>query len=253
MVLEMFPSLSNFATPDALIALATLTALEIVLGLDNIIFISILAGRLPVSEQKKARQLGLTLALVMRLGLLLSLSWVMSLTDPLFSVFSKTISGRDLILILGGLFLIAKATYEIHHKLEGDTEASSTGKAIASFSSVLVQILLLDVVFSLDSVIMAVGMAQQIWVMATAMVISVVVMLFSAAPLSGFVDRHPTIKMLALSFLLMIGVTLLVEGMGGHFEKGYIYFAMAFSLGVELLNMRARNKSRPVVLRSQAP
>jgi predicted tellurium resistance membrane protein TerC len=241
-------------TTDAIVAVATLTAMEVVLGLDNIIFISILAARLPLEQQNKARQLGLGLALVMRLGLLFSLSWVMSLTEPLLHVSSKAFSGRDLILTLGGLFLLAKATYEIHHKLEGE-EPTGDGKAAAGavFSSILIQILLLDIVFSLDSVIMAVGMAQEIWVMAVAMVLSVIVMLFSAKPLSDFVDKHPTIKILALAFLLLIGVTLLIEGMGGHVSKAYIYFAMAFSLGVEMLNMRARKKSKPVKLHSQAP
>lgn len=240
---------------DAIVAVATLTAMEVVLGLDNIIFISILAARLPASEQKKARQLGLGLALFMRLGLLFSLSWVMSLTEPLIQVASKSLSGRDLILTIGGLFLVGKATYEIHHKLEGDqpADAGSSGAVGAAFSSILIQILLLDIVFSLDSVIMAVGMAQQIWVMAVAMVLSVIVMLFSAKPLSDFVERHPTIKILALAFLLLIGVTLLIEGMGGHVSKTYIYFAMAFSLAVEILNIRARKKSSPVKLHSHAP
>lgn len=229
---------------DAIIALATLTGMEVVLGLDNIIFISILAARLPAEQQGKARQLGLGLALFMRLGLLFSLSWIMSLTEPLFSVASKSFSGRDLILTLGGLFLVGKATYEIHHKLEGEEAVTGDGKSVAgaAFSSILIQILLLDVVFSLDSVIMAVGMAQEIWVMAVAMVLSVIVMMISAKPLGSFVERHPTIKILALAFLLLIGVTLLIEGMGGHVSKGYIYFAMAFSLAVEMLNMRANRR-----------
>jgi predicted tellurium resistance membrane protein TerC len=229
------------ASPEAWIALATLASLEIVLGIDNIIFISILVGRLPEKERDLARSLGLSLAMVARLVLLFSISWVMGLTDPWFSLLGYDISGRDLILIGGGLFLLAKATHEIHNSLEGPSphdKASST--ATASFGSVLVQIGMLDIVFSLDSVITAVGLADHISIMAIAIVLSVGVMLLAAKSIGDFVDRHPTIKILALSFLIMIGVTLMVEGFGVHVPKGYIYFAMAFSVTVEMLNLRMR-------------
>lgn len=238
-------------TPDALIALFTLTAMEIVLGIDNIIFIAILVAKLPASQQDGARKLGIGLALVTRLALLFSIAWVMGLTQPMITVFGKGFSGRDLILLFGGLFLIGKATFEIHEKLEsGHSEESlAASKKRGKYASVIVQIMLLDIVFSLDSVITAVGMAQQISVMVIAMVIAVGVMLFAAGPISRFVHKHPTIKILALSFLLLIGVMLLAEGMGSHVNKGYIYFAMAFSLLVEVLNMRYRKVAKPVQLR----
>jgi predicted tellurium resistance membrane protein TerC len=242
-------NLELLSQPQAWIALLTLTALELVLGIDNIVFISILSGRLPAAQRPKARKLGLFLAMFLRIGLLLSLAWIMRLTAPLFSILGREISGRDLILIGGGLFLIAKSTHEIHNKLEGD-EGSESGRVYASFGAVLMQILLLDIVFSLDSVITAVGMVEHVPVMVAAIVISVGCMLFFAAPVSGFVERHPTVKMLALSFLLMIGVTLVADGLGFHIPKGYIYFSMAFSLGVELLNLRLGKKSKPVKLHS---
>jgi predicted tellurium resistance membrane protein TerC len=233
--------------PEIWIALATLTALEIVLGIDNVVFISILAGKLPPEQQARARRVGLGLAMFMRIGLLFSLVWVIRLTAPLFSVIGHEISGRDLILLLGGLFLLAKSTHEIHQKLEGEQGHISTRTA-ASFGSVIVQILLLDMVFSLDSVITAVGMVDEIGVMVAAVVIAVGFMLVFAAPISGFVERHPTVKMLALSFLLLIGFALIAEGFGQHIPKGYIYFAMAFSLGVEMLNLRLRRRVEPVRL-----
>jgi len=229
--------------PEAWVALVTLTSLEIVLGIDNIIFISILVGRLPKSERKKGRTLGLALAMIARILLLLSLSWVMGLTTSLFEVFSIDISGRDLILILGGLFLLAKSTHEIHNSLEGDEETHES-KAKVSFVSVLVQIALLDIVFSLDSVITAVGLAKDIEVMILAIVIAVGVMMVSAKALGNFVDTHPTIKMLALSFLILVGVSLIGEGFEMHIPKGYIYFAMAFSIGVELLNLKIRKNAK---------
>lgn len=234
--------------PQAWIALGTLTVLEIVLGIDNVVFISILAGKLPAEQQAKARQLGLTLALFMRVVLLFSLSWIIRLTDPLFAVLEHEISGRDLILLLGGLFLIAKSTHEIHQKLEGDAGTASV-RVKPSFTSVLIQILLLDVVFSLDSVITAVGMVEQIGVMIVAVVLAIGFMLVFAGAISSFVERHPTVKMLALSFLLLIGVTLIAEGVDQHIPKGFIYFAMAFSVFVECLNLRMkRPKSPPVRL-----
>ena len=243
------------ASPEAWVALLTLTVLEIVLGIDNIIFISILSGKLRTAEeQKRARFLGLALAMIGRIVLLLSISWVMGLTRPLFQLPFGTaefaaISGRDLILVLGGLFLIYKSTHEIHNKLEGEqAHADAGGKAAVSFGSVLVQILLLDIVFSLDSVITAVGMADDIGVMITAVVIAVGVMMLSAGTISGFVQRHPTVKMLALAFLLLIGVTLTAEGFGQHISKGYIYGAMAFSVFVEFLNLRAKKGTPPVQL-----
>ena len=229
------------------IALLTLTLLEIVLGIDNIIFISILAGKLPQAQRERARRVGLSLAMFLRIGLLLSITWVMRLTAPLFSVAGQDISGRDLILILGGLFLIAKSTHEIHDKLEGEEGQPSTG-VVASFNAVLVQILLLDLVFSLDSVITAVGMAEDIAVMVLAVVIAVGVMLVLSSAIGEFVDRHPTVKMLALSFLLLIGVSLMAEGFDQAIPKGYIYFAMGFSVFVEMINLRVRARTRPVHL-----
>jgi predicted tellurium resistance membrane protein TerC len=230
------------------IALATLTALEIVLGIDNVVFISILASKLPKEQQGKARQIGLALAMLMRIALLFSLSWVIRLTGPLFFILGNAISGRDLILILGGLFLLAKSTHEIHQKLEGE-EGSSSDRVRPTFQSVIAQIVVLDVVFSLDSVITAVGMVRRVWIMVVAVVIAITFMMIFAGPISQFVDRHPTVKMLALSFLLLIGVTLIAEGFDHHIPKGYIYFAMAFSVFVEFLNLRLRKaKSPPVSL-----
>ena len=238
------------ADPQIWIAFLTLTVLELVLGIDNIIFISILSGKLPAEQQPKARFLGLSLALGMRVILLFSLTWVMSLTEPLFTIFSQSVSGRDLILIIGGLFLIGKSTHEIHGGLEGE-EGQGSRKVYASFASVIVQITLLDIVFSLDSVITAIGMVDNIWVMIAAVIISIVAMMFFAGTIGAFVQRHPTIKMLALAFLLLIGVTLLAEGLHQHISKGYIYFAMAFSVFVELLNMKLRKKTEPVKLHNQ--
>ena len=236
------------ASPEGWIALLTLTVLEIVLGIDNIVFISILAGKLRSEDRDRARKTGLLLAMFIRLGLLASIVWVMSLTTPLFSAFGNAISGRDLILVIGGLFLMAKSTQEIHEKLEGE-EGHASGKVVASFGAVIVQIMLLDIVFSLDSVITAVGMADDIVVMMLAVVIAVGVMFFSAGAISDFVERHPTVKMLALSFLLLIGVSLIAEGFDQHIPKGYIYFAMAFSVFVEMINLRLRAKGQPVHLR----
>ena len=234
-------------SPETWIALFTLTVLEIVLGIDNIIFISILAGKLPESEQGRARRVGLALAMLMRIGLLLSLTWIMRLTAPLFAVLGHPISGRDLILIVGGLFLIAKSTFEIHDKLEGE-QGHANPRGRATFAAVIGQIVMLDIVFSLDSVITAVGMARQVGVMVAAVVIAVAVMMVAARPVSDFVHRHPTVKMLALSFLLLIGVALLADGLGQHISKGYIYFAMGFSVFVEMLNLRIRKVSAPVDL-----
>lgn len=234
--------------PEALIALATLVALEVVLGIDNIIFISILAGKLPKEMQAKARNLGLILAMVTRILLLLSITWIMKLTSPIFTMFGNEISGRDLILIIGGLFLLGKSTFEIHDKLEGE-EHSAGGQVAKSFGMTIIQILILDIVFSLDSIITAVGIVSQIEIMITAVVISVIFMLIFASPVSNFVDKHPTIKMLALSFLLMIGFTLIADGFDYHIPKGYIYFSMAFSIFVETLNLKLRSKStKPVKL-----
>lgn len=232
--------------PQAWIGLLTLTALEIVLGIDNIIFISILAGKLPAAKQKSARRLGLGLAMITRILLLFSISFIMRLTSPWFSIFGQEISGRDFILIVGGLFLLAKSTHEIHDKLEG-VEHESTAKGRASFTSVLIQIMLLDIVFSLDSVITAVGMIRELSIMVTAIVIAVIIMMWFAEPISHFVNKHPTIKMLALAFLLMIGLLLIADGFGQHIPKGYAYFAMGFSVFVEMLNLKAR-KGKPVKL-----
>ena len=239
------------SSPEAWIAFVTLTALELVLGIDNVIFISILAGRLPADQRAKARTVGLGAAMLMRILLLLSISWVVQLTEPLFTVLGQEISGRDLILLGGGLFLIAKSTHEMHDKLEGD-EGHTSARVASSFASVIVQILLLDIVFSLDSVITAVGMADDLGVMVSAVVIAVLFMLFFAGAISGFVDRHPTVKMLALSFLLLIGVSLIAEGFDRHIPKGYIYFAMAFSLFVEILNLRLRKTTQEPVRLHQA-
>lgn len=234
--------------PSTWIALITLTSLEIVLGVDNVIFISILAGKLPQEQRSRARRVGLFLAMFMRIALLFSLTWMMRLTEPWVTVAGFGLSGRDLILAVGGLFLIAKSTHEIHDKLEGD-EGHASGRVAASFASVIVQVLLLDIVFSLDSVITAVGMANDLAVMVTAVVVAVGVMMLAADGISAFVDRHPTVKMLALSFLLLIGFSLLVDGFHQHIPKGYIYFAMAFSVFVEMLNLRLHARSKPVELR----
>jgi len=237
--------------PQIWISLLTLTSLEIVLGIDNVIFISIIAAKLPVEQQAKARKLGLTLALVMRIILLASISWLMGLTATLFTmpIVNAPISGKSLILLVGGLFLIGKSVVEVHEKLEGEDGHATTGKRITSFSAVIVQILLLDIVFSLDSVITAVGMANNLWVMITAVVVALGVMLAFAGTISDFVHKHPTLKMLALSFLILIGVTLVGEGLGQHIPKGYIYFSMAFAFGVEMLNLKIRGKTQhPVQL-----
>ena len=239
--------------PNAWVALGTLTALEIVLGVDNIIFISILSGRLPAEQQPRARFLGLLLALFGRVVLLLSLTWIMRLAAPMFTVMEFAVSGRDLILIGGGLFLLAKSTHEIHNKLEGQ-EDHPAGKTAVPFGSVLAQIFILDLVFSLDSVITAVGMVDQVPIMITAIVLAILFMMFSAKAVSDFIDRHPTVKMLALSFLLMVGVALVAEGLDFHLPRGYIYFAMAFSVFVEMLNLRLRGRKKrvePVQLRDK--
>ena len=236
--------------PQAWIAFATLTALEIVLGVDNVVFISILAGKLPVVQREKARRLGLGLAMFVRILLLLSIAWVVKLTSPLFSIASQEFSGRDIILLFGGLFLLAKSTHEMHGQLEGE-EGHSSGGVAASFTAVIIQILLLDIIFSLDSVITAVGMADDVGVMIAAVIVAVLFMLVFSGTLSRFVDKHPTIKMLALSFLLLIGVSLVAEGFEFHIPKGYIYFAMAFSLFVEVLNIKLRkSRQKPVHLHS---
>ena len=234
--------------PQMWIAFATLTVLELVLGIDNIVFISILAGKLPAEQQKKARYIGLALALVMRVILLFSLTWVIGLTAPLFTVFGQEISGRDLVLLIGGLFLLAKSTHEIHGSLEGE-EGHASAKVYPSFTSVIIQIMLLDIVFSLDSVITAVGMVDRIEIMIAAVVVSIGFMMGFAGSIGGFVQRHPTVKMLALSFLILIGVTLIAESLDQHIPKGYVYFAMAFSVLVEMLNLRLRKaKTEPVKL-----
>ena len=237
--------------PQAWLALATLTALEIVLGVDNIIFISILVGRLPEHQRARARTLGLAFAMLTRIGLLLSLAWIMTLTSPLFTVAGKEVAGRDLILIGGGLFLLWKSVHEIHNALEGDEEdTGGVAPAAATFGAIIVQIAIIDIVFSLDSVITAVGMVDEVSIMIIAIVAAVGVMMFAAGPIGNFVDRHPTIKMLALSFLILIGLALIGEGWDLHIPKGYIYFAMAFSVAVEMLNIRLRAKRRePVHLR----
>ena len=236
------------ADPQVWIALATLTLLELVLGIDNIIFISILSGKLPEEQQPKARVIGLSMALIMRIILLFSLSWIIGLKEPLIEVFGHSFSGRDLVLLFGGLFLIGKSTHEIHGSLEG-AENHDVKKVYASFTSVIVQITLLDIVFSLDSVITAIGMVKELWIMIVAVVISIVAMMFFANPIGKFVEKHPTIKMLALSFLLLIGFTLTAESFHVEIPKGYIYGAMAFSVFVVLLNMKLRKSSKPVDLR----
>jgi len=239
---------------ELVVAFLTLSVLEIVLGIDNVIFISILAGKLPKEQQAKARFVGLALAMITRLLLLLSIAWMAKLTTPLFQMWGHGFSGRDLILIIGGIFLVWKSTHEIHNKLEGADDHHDTGKVKAAFSAIIIQIILLDIVFSLDSVITAVGMVSNIPVMMAAVVVAVIFMMFFAGPISGFVDRHPTVKMLALSFLLLIGVTLIADGFGQHVSKGYIYFAMGFSVFVEILNIRMNKKSaKPVQLHTGAP
>jgi predicted tellurium resistance membrane protein TerC len=237
-------------SPETWIALATLTFLEIVLGVDNIIFISILAGKLPEAQRARARRLGLLGAFFSRVLLLLSIAWVVRLTAPLFTVLGVEVSGRGLILILGGLFLIGKATHEIHDKLEGADDVDATTRAARSLVAVVAQIMVIDIVFSLDSVITAVGMVDEVTIMIAANVVALVIMLFASGPISNFVDRHPTVKMLALSFLVLIGTNLVAEGVGQHIPKGYTYFAMAFSVLVEMLNIRVRSRSaKPVRLR----
>ncbi len=241
-------------SPEAWVALASLTVLEIVLGIDNIVFISILSGKLPPEQQQRARVIGLALAMLTRVALLFSISLLTRLTAPIFTVAGMVISGRDLVFLLGGLFLIYKATQEIHDRLEGPhKQASATAGPKASFAAIITQIVLLDVVFSLDSVITAVGMSEHLGVMVTAVIIAVVVMMVSVNSVASFVERHPTVKMLALSFLLLIGTTLVAEGLGQHVPKGYIYFAMAFSIMVELLNLRARAARQPVELYERGP
>jgi predicted tellurium resistance membrane protein TerC len=244
------------ADPHAWIALLTLTALEIVLGVDNIVFISILVGRLPEHQRQRARVLGLAFAMLTRIGLLLSLAWIMTLTEPLFSIpmLGRDVSGRDLILIGGGLFLLWKSVHEIHGSLEGEEDEHAAATVRAGFAAVIVQIAIIDIVFSLDSVITAVGMVDEVAIMVIAIVLAVGVMMFAAKPIGDFVDRHPTVKMLALSFLILIGVALVAEGGGYHIPKGYIYFAMAFSVGVEMLNLRVRSrKQNAVQLRRKGP
>lgn len=243
--------LELLADPQIWLALVTLTALEIVLGIDNIVFISIVADKLPQAQRDRARRVGLSLAMFIRIGLLLSLAWIIGLTAPLFTVLGQEISGRDLVLLLGGLFLLAKSTHEIHGSLEGE-EGSASARVPASFAAVIAQILVLDIVFSLDSVITAVGMTTVLPVMITAVIVAVIVMLFASGPISRFVSKHPTVKMLALSFLILIGVMLIAEGFGQHIPKGYIYFAMAFALGVEMLNLRLRKPAKAPVELHQA-
>jgi len=240
--------MSWITSPEAWLGLLTLTMLEIVLGIDNIIFISILAGKLPEEQQQRARRVGLLGAMLTRIGLLAVLAWIIRLTAPLFSAFGHAFSGRDLILLAGGLFLLFKSTREIHDSLEGELGRDNL-KGRASFAAVVGQIMVLDIVFSLDSVITAVGMARHLPVMIAAVVLAVGVMMFAAAPISGFVHRHPTVKMLALSFLLIIGISLVADGLGQHIHKGYIYFAMGFSVFVEALNLRVRARRKPVELR----
>ena len=247
-----------FTDPEAWIALFTLTALEIVLGVDNIIFISILVGRLPESQRQRARVLGLGFAMLTRIGLLLSLAWVMTLVDPLFTIVEREISGRDLILIAGGLFLLWKSVHEIHGSLEGEEDEAghaATTAATAGFAGTIIQIGIIDIVFSLDSVITAVGMADHVAIMVIAIMVAIGVMMFAAKSIGDFVDRHPTVKMLALSFLILIGLALVAEGWHFHIPKGYIYFAMAFSVGVEMLNLRVRARRAAAVKlrRSRGP
>lgn len=237
----------------SIIPFLTLCALELVLGIDNVIFISIISDRLPASQRRNARTIGLSLAIITRLMLLLSLSWIMSLTEPLFTIFNQGISGRDIILILGGLFLIAKSTHEIHQKLEASEEEKHLTQKTTSFAFIIFQILLLDLVFSLDSVITAVGMVNEIPIMVAAIVVSTLIMIVASHSIAEFVDRHPTIKMLALSFLVLIGVALLAEGFDTHIPKGYIYFSMAYALIVEVLNIRLRKKSDPIHLKRSLP
>jgi len=240
--------------PQAWIALFTLTALEIVLGVDNVIFISILVGRLPEHQRQRARTLGLAFAMLTRIGLLLSLAWVMTLTEPLFFLFGKEISGRDVILIGGGLFLLWKSVHEIHNSLEGEADEHEAAAVRAGFGAVILQIAIIDIVFSLDSVITAVGMVEQVQIMVIAIVAAVAVMMFAAQPIGEFVDRHPTVKMLALSFLILVGMALIAEGWGYPIPKGYIYFAMAFSVAVEMLNIRVRARRQDAVrLRKHTP
>jgi predicted tellurium resistance membrane protein TerC len=239
--------MDTFFTSSGLFALVTLTFLEIVLGVDNVIFISILTNKLPVSQQAQARRIGLVVAMVMRILLLLSIFWIIKLTAPLFQVLGRPVSGRDLVLLCGGLFLLAKATLEVHEHLEGEEGRKST-RVQPSFSGVIAQIVVLDIVFSLDSVITAVGMADDVSIMATAVILTVGVMMFSAGPISSFVNRHPTVKILALSFLMLIGLALVGESVGMHIPKGYIYFAIGFSVFVELINLRARKTATPVHL-----
>ncbi|MFN7916443.1 MAG: TerC family protein [Vicinamibacterales bacterium] len=236
-----------FLTSDGLLALVTLTFLEIILGVDNVIFISILSGKLPLAQQGRARRTGLLAAMGMRILLLMSIAWIVRLTAPLFTILSQEISGRDLILLGGGLFLMAKATIEIHERLEGE-DGHESARVAPSFAAVIGQIMLLDIVFSLDSVITAVGMADNVSVMVAAVVLSVGIMMFAAEPISAFVSRHPTVKVLALSFLLLIGMSLVGDGLGMHVPKGYIYFAMGFSVCVEMVNLRVRAGSKPVQL-----
>ncbi len=242
------------ASPEAWIALGTLAALEIVLGIDNIIFLSILVGRLPEHQRAFARRIGLSLAMIARLALLFSISWVMGLTETWFTILGNEISGRDVILIGGGLFLLVKSTQEIHHALEGAEQGDSAPKAVAnSLMMVLIQIMILDIVFSLDSVITAVGLVNDIEIMAIAIITAVAVMMFAAKPIGDFVDAHPSIKILALSFLILVGVMLIIEGFDHHVPKGYIYFAMAFSVVVEMINIRMRKNSKPVQLHKEQP
>ncbi len=249
--------LSTLSSPDTWIALATLTAMEIVLGVDNIIFIAILVGRLPAAVREQTRRLGIAIALLSRLGLLFAISWIMGLTTPLFTAFGHPTTGRHLILLLGGLFLIAKASHEMYAKLEGGPDEALPeahgGPRGAAPMAMLVQIAFVDIVFSLDSVITAVGMAEHLWVMIVAMVVAVGVMLLAARAIGDFVERHPSMKILALSFLLLIGVLLVAEGTGQHLSKGYVYFAMAFSISIELLNMRFRRNQQPVHLHATLP
>jgi predicted tellurium resistance membrane protein TerC len=240
-------SMEWLSDPQAWIGFLTLAVLEIVLGIDNMVFISILAGKLPAEQQGRARKLGLGMALIMRILMLLSISWIVRMTAPWFTVLGEEISGRDLVLLVGGLFLLFKATHEIHSKLEGE-EGEARARVAPSFTSVIVQITLLDVVFSLDSVITAVGMVQQVSIMIAAVVIAVGFMIVFSGAIAGFVERHPTVKMLALSFLLMIGAMLIAEGLDHHIPKGYVYFSMAFSVFVEVLNIRLRKVSKPVHL-----